>query len=514
MGRKVIELIRVSTDQQAGDDRASIPAQRAINRRTAQAYGLEIIRTIEITDVSGAAVLHAPEMQLLLRLISSPEIHGVVAREFSRLMRPEHFSDFALLQAFADTNTVLYLPEGPIDFSSKMGKLMGGMRALIAGLERQEILERIWQAKEEKRRAGKFPQAPICLPYGVGYSEKRGWYYEPEAERVREAFRLFLAGEHSYSGVGKKVGIDPFNLRIILRNPIYMGWRVIDKRRDMRPSARRVKADGRQGDRPKILRAPDEVIRLKVIENPLVSEEDFQKVQQIMDAKKLRHWRLNSDRVPKFTYNGFLTCAGCGQPIYTSQTRTRFYYVCKSKKSGRASECGTSWMFRDRLESKLDQIFTMRLNDPGFLAEMAAEYVRRCIARKERARIARLQAETTKLRERRRRVLDAFFDGTIGLEERDQRLAEIDHALTIAQDMLTRETSQPDINPDALKLVVQPFMGWEFLRRDDKRRILSATAADIHVADYMVHGLYLSSAALGSSNEITRRDRGSWRRRA
>src|SRR5438067_7181876 len=110
MSKRAIELIRVSTKLQAGEDRAGIPAQRAANRRTAQAYGLEIVRSIEISDVSGAAVLMAPEMQELLRLIADPHVHGVVAKEFSRLMRPENFSDYALLQAFVDTRTILYLP--------------------------------------------------------------------------------------------------------------------------------------------------------------------------------------------------------------------------------------------------------------------------------------------------------------------------------------------------------------------------------------------------------------------
>jgi DNA invertase Pin-like site-specific DNA recombinase len=98
MSKKVIELIRVSTAGQAEDDRGGIPAQRAINRRTAQQFGLEIVRSIEIEDVSGAKVLAAPEMQELLSVIESPEICGVVTREFSRLMRPEDFSDFDILQ--------------------------------------------------------------------------------------------------------------------------------------------------------------------------------------------------------------------------------------------------------------------------------------------------------------------------------------------------------------------------------------------------------------------------------
>ena len=34
-------------------------------------------------------------------------------------MRPENYEDYALLQVFVDTETILYLPEGPIDFSNK-----------------------------------------------------------------------------------------------------------------------------------------------------------------------------------------------------------------------------------------------------------------------------------------------------------------------------------------------------------------------------------------------------------
>src|SRR5271154_3788907 len=142
---KVIELIRVSTEGQAADDRASIPAQRAANKRTAGQYGLEIVRSIEISDVSGTSVLKAPEIQELIELMQSPAVHGVVTREFSRLMRPENFADYALLQTFVDTKTVLYLPDGPIDLASKTGRLLGILRAAMTGIERTEILGSVWR---------------------------------------------------------------------------------------------------------------------------------------------------------------------------------------------------------------------------------------------------------------------------------------------------------------------------------------------------------------------------------
>jgi len=136
-------------------------------------------------------------------------------------------------------------------------------RMAIAGLERSEILERVWSAKEEKRRRGELAQSEIVLPFGVGY-EKGRWFYKPEAQKVRDAFREMLAGHHNYVQLATMVGVTPRGMHLILRNPIWMGWRVIDKKRDSSAAARRTGKDGRQGDRRKILRAPDESRRLRI----------------------------------------------------------------------------------------------------------------------------------------------------------------------------------------------------------------------------------------------------------
>lgn len=508
MKKSVIELIRVSTEAQAAEDRASIPAQKAVNRRTCQTYGLEIVRSIEISDVSGAAVLLAPEVQELTRLMASPDIHGVVAREFSRLMRPENFSDYAFLQAFADTGTLLYLPEGPLDFGSKMGRFMGTLRAAFAGMERTEILERVWTAKEEKRRAGKFGQSAVCLPFGVGYDENRGWYYKPEAERVREAFRLFLSGDNSYFSVGRRVGIEPYNLRIILRNPIYMGWRVIDKRRDPSPSARRAKADGRQGDRPKIKRAPEDIITINVIGEPLISEADFKRVQQIMDLKRLRHWRAKPDRIHRFTYNGFMTCSECGELLYTKFQRDD-YYVCKKRILEK--QCPTRYMRRDILDPELDKLFSKRLTDYGFLREIAEEVENSSRRRTSLQRVARLQSELTGLQSKRQRILDSFFDGVISSSERDARLLKVDRDLARTQGVLLSEKPEAPLSADLLASVFAPFYEYQLLSRRDKRRLLSTIVPDIKVSDYRIEGLYFLPDCSG---EVNHTGRGSSQRQA
>ena len=522
MSKKVIELVRVSTEGQAAEDRAGIPAQKAANRRTAAQYDLEIVHTVEFIDVSGAAVLLTPEMQELLCLIKSREIGGVVAKEFSRLMRPENFADYTLLQEFADTGTILYLPEGPIDFRSKIGRLFGTLRAAIAGLERTEILERVWSAKEEKRRAGKNPQSDITLPFGVGYDAKEGrWFYKPEAEKVREAFRLFLSGETSYTKVGCQVGIDPFNLRIILRNPIYTGWRVIDKKRDMSPGAKRVKPGGRQGDRPKIARAADEVIRVKVLE-PLVNEEDFRRAQQIMDLKKLNHWRLRPEEERRFTYSGFLKCGLCGNLIYTHVRKSDGWYMCKSRtkaerqlrESKNLASCTNPYMRREQLECCLDQLFFDRLTDREFVDQIASEYFARSASSIGRVEILRLRQARERLEEKRKRVLEAYFDNLIDRTARDKRLSEIEIEVRFYENMLLKaQPAAQGVSAEELAEIFMPFHEWKFLSRLEKRCILQTVAPEIHVENYRVRGIALLAGPT-YRNEVDHTDTGSWPPRA
>ena len=503
--KNVLELIRVSTEAQAAQDRASIPAQRTVNRRTCAQYGLEIVKSFEISDVSGASVLLAPAMQQLLAMMQSPEIHGVVAREFSRVMRPDNFADYALLQAFVDSKTVLYLPEGPLDLNSKTGRLLGTIRAAIAGMERTEILERVWTAKEEKRRRGELAQGKIVLPWGVGYEQGRGFFYKSEAEKIREIFRQFLSGNQSYSQLAKLLGVTPRGMHVIMRNPIWTGWRVIDQKRDNSASGRYAGINGRQADRRKIARAADEIIRVKVIDQPLVSEADFLTVQQIMDLKEKKHWRSRSDYEHRFTYNGFLTCSECGEIIHTALAR-RDYYACKGRRTDHS--CNTGYMGREKLEAILDGLFSQCLTTPAFLERCICELTRRPENDDSVARVQRLTTEIANSRQKRGRVIDSFLDGVLSREERDQRLAAIDRDIQIAQGMLMQERPSASLGLGVLTEVLAPLAEWVFWDREQKRSLLAALVPDIRVADYKVESLGLNPTIF--SNEDSRRDTGSW----
>jgi DNA invertase Pin-like site-specific DNA recombinase len=510
--KRVIELIRVSTEEQAGEDRAGIPAQREANRRTAKAYGLTIVRSIEVVDVSGAAVLSSPQIQELLRLMESPEIHGVVTKEFSRLIRPEKFTDYALLQQFIDTRTILYLPDGPIDLASKSGRLLGTVRAAVAGLERREILDRMNDAKESMRLAGKHAGGESSLPYGVAYSPKAGWSYTADAEKVRTAFRLFLTGETSYTILSQKLHIPRTNVRFILENPIYTGWRVYREKRDPSASGYVSGPAGRQGYRRKIRRTADDVIRVRVLDG-IVSEEDFNRVQQIIELKKQKHWRSYAEAPNRYTYNGFLTCGDCVNPLYTHTAKDEFY-VCKSRNTREArlraarglEPCSNRYMLRKKLEPKLDFLLGAKLQEPEFLSRVVDEFNSRTqnTASTAVAERSLIDKKLAVLEAKRRRILESYFDGAIDKPERDSRITEVDAELSAFRKILLDTLpAVPDVTSETeLEQVLEPFGEWEFLERDDKRALLAALCPEIQVERYTIKSLMLNVGAEGR-NEVS-----------
>lgn len=313
----------------------------------------------------------------------------------------------------------------------------------------------------------------------------------------------------SYSQLANLVGVTPRGMHLILRNPIWIGLRVIDKKRDTSAAGRYPSKNGRQADRRKIARSPDEVIRVRVIDEPLVSEADFHAVQKIMDLKQTRHWRSQPDYEHRFTYNGFLTCSHCGSLVHTVLAR-RDYYACKGRRV--AHVCSTKYMAREKLETILDALISGSLTAPSFLERCLDELISRSKSNEGAIRVQHLTSEIASSRRKRDRVINCFINGLLSQEERDQRLAPIDRGIQIAQDMLMHE--RPSVSPDldALAGALSPLAEWHFWSREQKRRVLSTLVPDIRVADYEIESLGLNPAIF--SNEDTRRDTGSWRRPA
>jgi len=481
---KGIGLIRVSTKEQSSEKHAGIPAQRHAILTIARQRGIELVKTFEITDVSGSRILTAPEFQDFLLSLEDPTIKAVVTKEFSRVMRPENFTDYTILQVFVDNDVILHLPDGPIDFSNKFGKFMATVKAGIAGMELEEIRRRMDDGKEELRKQGKHPGGNHTLPKGIAYSKERGWYYTEDIELVKQVFRLFQTGEHNLAELSRQTGIPRPTVAYTLKNAAYTGWMVYDEKRDRSLAGYVAKPSGKQGYRKKIQREPDEIIRVPLPLEPLLSEKEFQAIQTILERRRRavnKAWGR-----PQFVYNGFLRCDDCAAPLYTHHSGAQYFYYCSSKRKAR--DCTNKYMLRDKLESKIDSVVEQHLTAPSFLSPIISSYLDRRASGLDPSQET-INERLESLQKKRSRVLDSFFDGTITKEERDRALKAIQ-----AEDAAFKKIKplkSKSFTPGQIIAAVSVFKEWPFLSRTHKRNLLDQLVPEIFIHRYNIKGLTL-----------------------
>ncbi len=511
----VVELVRVSTDTQAAADKAGIPAQREANKQTCQRYKLRVVKTVELIDVSGADVFQTPEMKEIIQLIEAGKIHGIVTAEYSRLLRSDKWSDLALLQVFAEYNVQVFLPSGPIDFCSEAGFTQASVFNLVSALERRRIAERMRRGKEEKRKRGEHVAGGIGLPLGLTYSKDKGWEYTPEIETVREAFQRFLAGERNLAELGRKLGIKRKTLRVILQNEAYTGWRVYKTKRDLSPQGKYQTQDGRRGHRRKIPREPEEIIRVRLPLEPIVSEVDFATVQKLLEETRTRVLRNRKDRSELFTYRGFLFCGHpeCGLVLYGTQktsktgkhTPGRRFYFCKSLHPYRQPKdgwrCSNKHMVSGKVDEAVDNAIQEKLTTPTLMLEALEAYNESVTAGWQRNQGDRgsIEKKVSRLEARRERVLESFYDGVVSKEERDEKLVAVSGELDSLRTALNdAESKPPTLDPETVVSLLSTFHEWQFLEAMQKRRILEALMPAIFVYRYQIQGILFPTSRLGS----------------
>lgn len=423
----VVGIVRVSTEMQASDGRAGLARQREVIRLAVAAKGLHCVEVVEL-HVSGTVAVGHPEMIRIYSMISNGTIKGVVVSDLDRLFRPSEPSGYAALQVFQHMGAKIYAGDTEYDLSTSNGLLHSSIRGAIAGFELSLIKERMQGAKEAKRRAGKCPTSAVTMPLGISYDRKEEkWHYTSDISRVKLLFDLFdQQGIRNYSELGRKVGLGPASVKCVLRNFIYTGWRVIDKRR----GPKRVSATGKTY-RVKVARAESEVIKHKVLDG-IISEECFQRVQAEIAVTKFNHnERFRSDDAVNIG-TGIAFCGCCGQPLFCISGRRRKdsdqktgYYQCKANHylyKPRLNGCSQRHLNSNDVDEAIVILAATVLRSETHLSTMLAESFRRSTELVTPfAQVAPPLAQFDELSKRDKRLLDAYEEGAITIDELRQK---------------------------------------------------------------------------------------------
>ena len=482
--RNVVGLVRVSTDDQARDDRGGLPRQMEVIEKTIAAQNLNCVEIVTLKGVSGTEVRGNREIQRILKMIEARTIDGVVVADLDRLMRPAAGQDYALLDPFIDAKAVIFANGQEFDFRSPAANLMVKLFLGFAEFERTLIVNRSRGAVRQLCLSGRHPFGMRQLPRGVVYDRASNtWSTDDRIIPVVEAFRLMDTGTTNIAEIARRVGVHERAMHNLLRNPLYSGWRVYATGREPKKVVSRY---GRAYKR-KVPLPPEEVIRVQVLNPPPVSQERFDRVQMIL-ANSNKAWKAERDDRP--AYNLLRSVARCGRcdcRLYFSQDRRRpnimGYYFCSQHyyKKGKKGTCGAANQSKAELDGATLGFITDVLTKPQVLRAILAHS--KAVAEANRAQPELKETDPATFEVRKKRLKDGFEAGVISMLDLKERLAKIqleEEAIRRVAQNQAKSLAAPDLE-ELIRMVVEGAHLFENLKDPSwKLRVIKRLFAGIY----------------------------------
>ncbi|PWM58554.1 MAG: hypothetical protein DBX91_08350 [Subdoligranulum variabile] len=221
--------IRVSTLDQA-EEGYSLDAQRRVLTAWCIQRGYDPPIIYEDAGISGKDIKHRPAMQKLLVAIREDKYDAVVVWALSRLTRrvADLYGVWEIMEAHG---CELISHTEVFDTSTPVGRAMMGILGVFAQFERENTIERVKVAMQERALQGKRTCSEVLgydkTPEGLEINKR-------EAQNVLQIYSVYQrtgsltetarwCREHGIRGKRGKV-LDAYKVRVILTRPIYAGY--------------------------------------------------------------------------------------------------------------------------------------------------------------------------------------------------------------------------------------------------------------------------------------------------
>lgn len=425
---------RVSTTEQA-EEGFSIAQQRRACRQFCRSQGWDIAD--EYTDEGFSAKdTDRPALQRLLEDVEQNDI--VVVWRLDRLTRSV-LDLHQLMQRLQHDGALFRSVTEPYDTTTAIGRLFVTLVAALAQWERENLGERVREGMTEMVRQGKWHGGP--RPYGYRPENGTLKLVPEEAAIVKEIFKRYSSGEGTITlatylndrGLHTTNGNrwTQFALSYLLRNPIYTG----------RMGFRKVKPQGTRK-----IRTPENTVYSKKVFEELVSDELFERVQELMEHRKIGKVRTRGNIYP---LSGVLYCGKCGGRMSGRSQKDkarktpirRFYYACQNRF--RLRTCDMPMMNQERIEHAFLSALEYATSSEELTAALDTS-----APETETQNLEALRQEMRVLARRKARWYDAFEGGAIDVETLKERTAAlVFREAEIQKELgeLERETPEVDI---------------------------------------------------------------------
>jgi DNA invertase Pin-like site-specific DNA recombinase len=324
---------RVSTRRE--EQQNSLQNQIALAESIARENGFTVVGQYIDNGISGSGLKNRNEILRLLDDAKKKKFDVVIAKSVSRLARDTR-KGMEIAYQLESTSIRLILPEDNYDTETSKSRLMFNLKAILAEEENSKLSERIKLGLQSSARQGK--RIVSLPPYGytVNPVTKRLEVDETTAPIVKEIFRLYLHegwGMFKISNYLMRKGVPTprtvsgaanagtkwhqNTIKGILSNPVYTGKLVFHREETTGILA--------ESELYKIRRKvePDKQIVIENAHPAIITEDDFQAVQELM---KKKGERKSNGKESLFAH--IAKCADCKSGMHFKPDRRNGAYVC------------------------------------------------------------------------------------------------------------------------------------------------------------------------------------------
>ncbi len=294
---KIAVYIRVSTDDQVRDG-YSLDVQREYLLNFAKQQGYEVFDVYADEGIS-AGTTERPALQKLLKDAKQKKFNLVLVYKIDRFSR--RLKDLlGLVDKLESFGVGFKSATEPFDTTTSAGKLMFQQLGSFAEFERNRHAERVFPGMIKSVQQGNWHGARYS-PFGYTYNKQKKLLEINERETmvVKLIYRLYLAGKSvneitDYLNRSKhetRIGRFFYTklIRDILRSRLYIGQIVWNKKK----GSQAVVAKGKH--------------------TPIISEDDFEKVQKLLAERKAP---VRKSRKGSFPLSGLLYCDNCNHRYF------------------------------------------------------------------------------------------------------------------------------------------------------------------------------------------------------
>ncbi len=425
--------IRIST--QKDSQLTSIENQKKYLREWADVNGYNISR-FYIDMKSGAYTYLRNEMSQLREDIKNAKIRGIVSKEISRTSR-DIMDILELKRSLADYGAFFLSIKEGYDSRTDDDEFLLVIHAGLAQKERKVTASRVKITQILKAKEGK---TNVPSPaYGYRLSEdKQHITVDRETSKIYKLIiEKFLLGWGqlkickwlNQQGIPAKRSEKwcTNSIKTILSNPVYLGITIYNATTLTRNS---------QGKQKRLVRPQEDWIIRENTHEPLISTEDYNKIQEIMKQRKeqdKKQWSCEK----KYLLSGFLYCDVCNCKIFGYKTVSKdritktgepytFYSYVDQNRYGTCNTKTKYWNMK-RLDAIVLGEIKNFFKDTSLIEERikAKQYLYNRDLSYEKEKLEIIKGQIEKIDNAIRKQQEAYENDAISISEYKTRMNEL-----------------------------------------------------------------------------------------